>query len=98
MKRASVVLFICTFALACPWIVCAEDMTGRLGVGGIALAGFPLGQESVKDQTKDVGPIFGGMLRYGVSSHWSVGASYENYDLGHGLRVEPIVLQGIYHF
>jgi OmpA-OmpF porin, OOP family len=76
----------------------ADDVAGRWGVSGLGLVGVPLGQRTTKAQAQDVGPIFGGMLRYGLSSHFSLGASYENYDVGRGIRVEPVVLQILYHF
>lgn len=92
--RLVVGLLLAGFAVSSP--LRAEDLTGRVGVGGIALAGFPLGQKSVKDQAKDVGPIFGGLVQYGLNKHWGVGVSYENFDAGHGIRVEPIILQAIH--
>ncbi len=75
----------------------ADDLSGRWGASVLAQAGFPLGQASVKDQARDVGPILGGLVRYGICKYFSAGASYENYDLGHGLRVEPLLLNGILH-
>ncbi len=78
--------------------VSAENLKGRLGVGGIAQGGFPVGQKSVRDQVSDAGPLLGGLVQYGLSDHLSLGASYENLEVDGGLRVEPVVLQGIYRF
>lgn len=75
----------------------AEDLSKRWGISGIAQAAFPLGVESVREQG-DVGTDLGGMLRYGLSSHWGLGLGYENIDLQEGIRVEPITLSGIYSF
>jgi hypothetical protein len=74
----------------------ADDVSGRVGINGIAQAGWPLSQQSVKDQARNVGPDFGGMLSYGVLKNLDAGVSYENVDLGHGLRVEPILANVLY--
>ncbi len=76
--------------------VLAEDIKGRFGIGGIFEAVWPLGQESVKQQADNVGPGLGGWLRYGLSKHLSAAVSYENIHLGNDIRVEPVILQGIY--
>lgn len=75
----------------------ADDVSGKWGIGGLGLVGFPLGQESVKDQARDAGAVLGGFIRYGLKPNWSLGASYENYDAGHRLRAEPILLNLIHH-
>lgn len=91
MGVLSVLLNLSTF-------VTAQDVSGRWGVTGLAMAGMPVGDRSTRQQADDVGPLLGGMLRYGVSRHWSLGASYENFDAQNGIRVEPVLLNGIYHF
>ncbi len=93
MKTMVVAAAICMASIPAQ----AQDVSGRLGLTGIAQAGFAAGQSSVRRQADDVGSLFGAMLRYGVSKHWSAGVSYENFDAGNGVRVEPLLLNGIYH-
>jgi len=96
-KRFSVIsVFFAALVLALPLPSRADDVSGKIGISGIAQAGFPLGTEPVRRQG-DPGTVLGGMVRYGLAKHWGLGVSYENLDLQHGVRVEPITLQGLYY-
>jgi len=75
----------------------AEDLGNRWGVSGLVQAGVPLDADSIRRQG-GLGTDMGGMLSYGLSSHTGVGLSYENIDLPHGVRAQPIILSGIYSF
>jgi OOP family OmpA-OmpF porin len=97
MKRLSVATVFAAgwflFGVTC---VGAVDLTDKLQLSGIAQAAWPLGQRSVLNQTGNVGDGLGALIAYGISSHWSLGLSYDNIDLARGFRMQPAMFNGIY--
>lgn len=70
----------------------AEDLSGKMGISGIAQAGFPLGEKNVRDLAEDVGHDFGGMLSAQFTKHLGAGVSYDNINLrGSSARLQPIL-------
>src|SRR5436190_17419633 len=74
----------------------ADSVANTIGMSGIAAASFPLGDDSVMDNTNEVGHDFGGMLRLGLNPHLSAGVSYDNMNLygENGERHHPEVILG----
>lgn len=74
-------------------VVRAEDLSGRLGVGGtFGLAG-PLGSRAFSEKNS-AGADLGAWLRYGLTRRFTIGASWENIDFSRGPgRLRP--LQGL---
>ncbi len=75
----------------------AEDLTGRCGIGVDAGAAIPVGGAFVRDNG-DVGPAAGVFLRHGFSSHWGAALGYENLSFDNNLKVDNVLLSGIYSF
>jgi OOP family OmpA-OmpF porin len=74
----------------------AEDLTGRLGVGGSVGASSPVGDKWVSDRN-DTGLGLGAWLRYGLSPRWSVGAGYDNLAFSRGTtRLEVLDANAAY--
>ena len=68
----------------------ADDMTGRLGVGGSFGAATSLGMKSVENN--HLGLDAGGWLRYGIRPGWSARLTYDHLGINRGTgRVEPIL-------
>ena len=83
--------------LACASPLRADDLTGRLGVGGEVGGGVPLGSKWVRDHAS-TGLLLGGFLRYGLNKNLSVGLSYDNLGFGKdGIRVQPVLATGHYN-
>jgi OOP family OmpA-OmpF porin len=74
----------------------AEDLTGRLGVGGAIGAAIPAGAKWVTN-TNDTGLGLGAWARYGLSRRWSARLSYDNLDFERGpSRLEPLQLSALF--
>lgn len=57
----------------------ADDLTGRLSVGGAIGPSFVIGNEgNTRDKTVGLGG--GGGLAYGINRRWSARVGYDNYD------------------
>ncbi len=74
----------------------AEDLTGRLGVGGAVGAATPIGDKWVANRN-DTGLGLGAWLRYGVLPRWTLGLSYDNLAFTRAkARVEALDLNAAY--
>ncbi len=93
MKRVLAVLFLGVCVLTGD--VVAEDLSGRWGVGLEGGAAIPVGSKYIRDNG-NVGPAIGAFLRRGITSHWSAALGYDHLSLRNDLRVEEVILSGIY--
>ncbi|MCX5789909.1 MAG: OmpA family protein [Elusimicrobia bacterium] len=94
--RWVIVCGACVAMMAPPAKLFADDLTGRVAVGGALGAAVPVGSKVVTDRN-DTGLGLGGWVAYGLSSRWSARLSYDNLDLTRGpVRVEPLHLSAAY--
>ena len=94
--RWMIVCGACVAMMAPPAKLFADDLTGRVAVGGAIGAAVPVGSKWVTDRN-DTGLGLGGWVAYGLSSRWSARLSYDNLDLTRGpARVEPLHLSAAY--
>ncbi len=68
----------------------AEDVTGRFGVTGLVGSVFPVAPSEVTSRTQSAGLNLGAQVSMQIGSCLGLGVSYENMDLGNGVRVSPI--------
>lgn len=70
----------------------ADDLSGRLGVGGSVSAGVPVGAKWVTDRN-DAGLGLGGWLAYGLNRRWTARLGYDNLGFSRGpARLEDVTL------
>ena len=94
--RWMIVCGACVAMMAPPAKLFADDLTGRVAVGGAIGAAVPVGSKWVTDRN-DTGLGLGGWVAYGLSSRWSARLSYDNLALTRGpARVEPLHLSAAY--
>jgi OOP family OmpA-OmpF porin len=77
----------------------ADDLTGRLGVGGNVGAAIPTGSKWLRDNA-GAGVGEGGWLRYGLDEHWSAALAYDYLGFENakaGSYIEMITLSGAYN-
>src|ERR1019366_1713579 len=76
----------------------ADDLTGRLGVGGNVGASIPTGSKWLRDNA-GAGIGTGAWLRYGLDDRWSAALAYDNLGFQNataGSYIEMITLSGAY--
>ena len=93
MKRILVACMIVGLAGASAF---ADDLAGRLGIGGSLAAGIPVGSKWATDRN-DTGLGLGGWLAYGLNRRWSARLGYGNLRFSRGpARMEDITLGAAY--
>jgi OOP family OmpA-OmpF porin len=74
----------------------ADDLSGRLGVGGSVAAGVPVGAKWVTDRN-DAGLGLGGWLAYGLNRRWTARLGYDNIGFSRGpARLEDLTFGAAY--
>jgi|GEM_PF-3114430 len=83
-------LLLCAALMLCAAGARADDLTGRLGIGGSVGAATSLGANSLENN--HAGLDAGGWLRYGLRPGWSARLTYDHLAVNRGSgRVEPIL-------
>ena len=86
---------LCAALMLCAAGARADDLTGRLGVGGTAGAATSFGLNSIENN--HAGFASGGWLRYGLRPGWGARLSYDHLAVNrHAGHVDPVLL-GLEH-
>jgi len=94
--KVPAVLALSALALLLGLSARAEDLTGRIGLGGSVGAAVPIGSNWVTDRSK-TGLGAGGWVSYGFSENWGVRASYDQLNFRRGeMRMRPLNLAAAY--
>ena len=91
MKR-SAYWIVAAFCLAISTTVMADDVSDTFAVSGLIGGVFPLSPDYVTSTADSAGLDLGGMFSFQLGPRLGFGISYENMNLGNGLRVSPIDL------